>query len=609
MRRLACVLALFLFAPALFAKSIWWPNVDVNAWLDRDGVLHVTEQQTIHFDGDWNGGERVFDVRPSQDFVFERMYRIGAGGERIELTRGWLGDVDRYEEQPGHRVRWRSRLPSDPPFDQTDITYVLQFRYGRILADLGDGRYRLSHDFFVADRAGMVGHFHLKLDFEPEWNAPPVEITRDPLPPGQSVVFTKNIGARRAVSAPPPAEVNEPLPAGVLMLFGATLAAGLAWIVRSFCARERQAGRLETITDEVTEPWLEEHLLSMAPELAGAALRNAVGAEEVAAILARMTQEGKIASEMKNGELTLTRLEKELTPIEEKLCEALFLGEKKTDPTRVRRHYRNSGFSPAAIVQNDILGRLAIIRGWDENRSDVERFAIEGLLLVVTVAAMLSDGVDARALGSCAFALGIGALVATYQRHGINWFLARTLWVVAAIAPMVVVFFQTLIDARTLQPSLLFLLGYLATALASIKLVFDIMSTPESRAQILLRKRLVHARTFLKQQLRLEQPLLRDEWMPHLIALGLGNAVADWSRFFGPRAGLSATDSAIAADAVSHGSECSFTGGGGRFGGAGSTGGWTVAAGDFTADVAGPAAGGSVSSGGGSSGGGSGGGW
>jgi hypothetical protein len=31
--------------------------------LDAEGALHVEETQTIIFNGDWNGGERRFDIR------------------------------------------------------------------------------------------------------------------------------------------------------------------------------------------------------------------------------------------------------------------------------------------------------------------------------------------------------------------------------------------------------------------------------------------------------------------------------------------------------------------------------------------------------------------
>jgi hypothetical protein len=54
--------------------------VRVNARLADDGTLRVRETQTIVFTGDWNGGERRFDVRPRQRFAFAGMQRLESAG-------------------------------------------------------------------------------------------------------------------------------------------------------------------------------------------------------------------------------------------------------------------------------------------------------------------------------------------------------------------------------------------------------------------------------------------------------------------------------------------------------------------------------------------------
>ena len=46
--------------------------------LNADGVLDVTERHTMVFTGDWNGGERVFDVRPRQKLEFLGLERMDA---------------------------------------------------------------------------------------------------------------------------------------------------------------------------------------------------------------------------------------------------------------------------------------------------------------------------------------------------------------------------------------------------------------------------------------------------------------------------------------------------------------------------------------------------
>ena len=46
------------------------------------------------FDGDWNGGERTFDVRPGQSIALGSIARIDPDGTRHELSQGGLSAVD-----------------------------------------------------------------------------------------------------------------------------------------------------------------------------------------------------------------------------------------------------------------------------------------------------------------------------------------------------------------------------------------------------------------------------------------------------------------------------------------------------------------------------------
>ena len=49
-------------------RELHWDALDVEAHLNADGVLEVIERHTMVFTGDWNGGERVFNVRPRQSW-------------------------------------------------------------------------------------------------------------------------------------------------------------------------------------------------------------------------------------------------------------------------------------------------------------------------------------------------------------------------------------------------------------------------------------------------------------------------------------------------------------------------------------------------------------
>ena len=59
-------------------RQLHWDALDVDARLDADGVLQVAERHTMVFTGDWNGGERVFNVRPRQKLEFLGMERVDA---------------------------------------------------------------------------------------------------------------------------------------------------------------------------------------------------------------------------------------------------------------------------------------------------------------------------------------------------------------------------------------------------------------------------------------------------------------------------------------------------------------------------------------------------
>src|SRR5512134_1452461 len=128
-------LVLVIGAPSLmcFSRELHWRRIDVKATLDRDGRLRVTERQAMVFTGDWNGGERAFNVRFRQALDFHRLIRAHADGVERPLIRGNLAEVDRWDWANSSTVRWRSRLPSDPAFDKTEITYILEYTLSGIL--------------------------------------------------------------------------------------------------------------------------------------------------------------------------------------------------------------------------------------------------------------------------------------------------------------------------------------------------------------------------------------------------------------------------------------------------------------------------------------------
>ena len=62
-----CIVLVLCFSRAAVAqRELHWDRLDVEARLDAAGSLHVTETHAMVFTGDWNGGERKFNIRPQQ---------------------------------------------------------------------------------------------------------------------------------------------------------------------------------------------------------------------------------------------------------------------------------------------------------------------------------------------------------------------------------------------------------------------------------------------------------------------------------------------------------------------------------------------------------------
>jgi hypothetical protein len=183
---------LLLCAPMLRAQSkeLHWSSFDVVAQLDAQGALHVVERHAMVFTGDWNGGERTFRVAADQSLALESVTRVGPDGTRTPLKEGSLSDVDAFGWTDGKTLRWRSRAPSDPAFDNSEIVYEIAYTLRNILQRDGD-RYVLDNDFAFPDRQYPIEKFSLALTLDPVWKPEgPFSgtLTRGVLRPGEGVV-------------------------------------------------------------------------------------------------------------------------------------------------------------------------------------------------------------------------------------------------------------------------------------------------------------------------------------------------------------------------------------------------------------------------------------
>lgn len=638
LRAVALLLAVAAAALPAQERELHWRSIDVDARLDGDGVLHVRERQVMVFTGDWNGGERRFDVRLGQRFRLERLARIDSvNGRAVPLSEGDLADVDNYGWGENRTLRWRSRLPTDPPFAATALTYEMDYTLGNILVPSGDG-YLLDHDFAFADRSGSIDSFTVSLALDDAWQAAPgfTGVFRTTsLPPGEGYVVTVPL---RYVRVGRPAGVEVGAAPTVRFAIAGVLVAALLALFARFVTRERSWGRFAPLVPQQTvdEAWLREHLFSMLPEEAGALWDDSTSAPEVAAVLARMVGERKLASEVKTRgkgiftqhvlHLRLLVDRDELRGYERALIDALFAhGAKSTNTDEVRARYKKTGFDPAAQIREALKLRAANLPGGRGVQGKPSRRTT--LLLLAAAVAFLVLAAVRRPTDALVAAAGAGVALATYLiaasqaafwqsrvRNAAPHMLRFVLPVALGVAWLLLV----LVEGRH-RAGAFVLVGLALLAVALWNSVLNIATARQSPERLALRRRLAAAREYFRRELKRQAPALRDEWYPYFLAFGLGGEVDRWFKAFGGEGAAVASASRGVASGMGGGGssrtggpEFSGFGGGGGFSGGGSSGSWSSAVSSFAAGVSAPSSsssGGSSGGGGGSSGGGGGGGW
>jgi len=629
MRRFVFVLTLLVcVTPALAQRELHWDALSVKARLDAEGVLHVDETQVMVFTGDWNGGERRFDIRPRQELTLKGMGRLDENGQEGEMVQGDLSYVDRYDWSERNLLRWRSRNPSDPPFAKTSLTYVLHYSISNVLTRDGE-HYVLAHDFAFAEREGWIYNVDIELTLDPVWQ--PVEQftgkwSQKSLAPGQG--FVVRVPLRYTGANPPVVDAGPSMPVKGMV---AALLLGPPMLFIVAMLREKMLGRLDRLRPEaITRAWLQQNVLSMDAEVIGALWDEDVGASEVSALLARMVAEEKIDSRVELGDMKLTlKVPRDsLHGYERDLVDGLFVSGDHTSTATVRSHYKASGFDPAKLIEVGVKAKAEKRLPPDEGKS-AWRF-IPTMLWLASTVALGYVAWNHEPLRIPAIFLFFGSLFAcVFALIGPNyWRTRKHLGVGTALLQLIpatiivgVAAYLVLRSANLGSPDwpaemqlavTLVALWIFATAVYAL-------SSRESRARIAMRKLLTSAREHFRRELQKQNPALDDAWFPYILAFGLGGEVDGWfRRFAAASAASSRTSSSFGSSSSSYSSSSSssssssWTGGGGGFGGAGATGAWGAAAAGMAAGVASPSSssGSSGSSGGSSSsGGGGGGGW
>ncbi len=634
---------LLLVATTAFAqaRSLDWTAFAVDARLDSTGTLIVRERQTILFNGDWNGGERTFDVRQGQRFVFRRLLRVDSlTGAEVAMREGSLDVVDGYAMTDRRTLRWRSRLPGDPEFLNTKITYVLEYEYSDILLTEGSG-YRLDHEFGFRDRTGTIANFDLTLRLDPAWRAP-AEFTgtfhQQVLEPGIGYVVDiplvwRAAGLPSAVRRSPPITLRLGLAAALLL--------AIVLMTIPFLRDEIAAGRFEPLTpiSSIDRPWLEKHVLSMRPELVGYAWDESVGPPEVSAVLARLVNEKKLGSRVESSgakfmarhilhlELLVPRTE--FHGYERSLIDAFFASHSTTTSTdEIKERYKSSGFDPSGIIRRALTEEFTHTAGMAEPSTKVRRWPltvalfVSGIVLLgVAIFLRPADGETAllavAIVGVPSFAVA-RVLAELWRRRVVRP--GRHLMLVLLPLALLVSAYCWVAATGYGMLGLLALAAWAVLTIAALLSVLNGSRTISPKTRLLRRKELASAREYCRIELQKPAPALDDTWYPYLLAFGLGRHVEKWFRAFGgaattsmSRSGYTATNhSSSDSSSGSSGGTFSGFGGGGGFSGAGATVAFGSAVGAMSSGVSAPSSsssGGGSSSSGGSSGGGGGGGW
>jgi uncharacterized membrane protein YgcG len=623
------------------ARELYWKSLEVGATLDAQGVLQVVERQHMVFTGDWNGGERRFDLRPGQEVVLRAMTRIDpATGARRELREGSLDDVDRYAWFSDRVLRWRSRLPSDRPFAGTEIVYDLAYSlYGALVES--NGRYALNHDFAFADRPGAIEDVVVTLRVDPAWRVEgPSEQTfrGGRLPPGSGYVV--RIGLEWAGAGEPPLRRMSVRQSRLLL----ALAGIPLLLVVSLLASEWSRGRFAPLTPQAaSQPgWLEQNLLGHPAELIGAVWDRGVGSEEVAATIARLAAEGKLKTRVDGEQELHMQLEVDRATLdghERALVDGFFFGGRtETSTAAVKRHYKEKGFNPTGLIQPALETQVKELVGpahrpWLPLWLPTLAAFVWAMYLFWTAAPATADGRLPRFLGigiPLLVLCGIASALAAHWRGRIDRGVLGVVWFLIPAGLMLVVAAGVATGFRgvPILEQAIGGLGFdvrLGATLLALALFNSVVNQARSRERaqgIALRKRLASARRYFEQELAKPQPALRDEWFPYVLAFGLDKDARDWFKAHGAESARSSSStwsrsssSSSSSGGSSSSSPPSWSGGGGAFGGAGASATWTAAATSLAVGVAAPSSSGSSGGGGGgggggsSSGGGGGGGW
>lgn len=605
------------------ARELEWRALMVDARLDERGRLHVSERHEMEFTGDWNGGERSFSVGKGQSLQFESIARLDEFGSWIPLSMGSLQKFDHYRWSSNDVLRWRIRAEPSGGFYRRAFIHRIDYMLLGVLRSYGNLEYRLDHDFAFRERPVAIVQFRLRLVLDESWQGAAtstIELERGPLAPGQGVRVT--LPLHYGGSSPPEpltlfGRVGAWLTQDARLVLSVLLLATLAALLRSLFRQTRRLGQLAALPrdEDIDVGWIREHVLSLKPEVVGAAYDRDIGSAEVAAVLARLEREGKLSSTLvpmtgsaAGDQLALElRIPRdELIGYERALIDKLFLWGNHTSTEKIRSHY--SQFNPAQALQGPLSREVSALLDARRGPQGIS-LVLAGVLALAAGAALhssvvqmvLSHGswsdetaaqvIGAMGIGVC-FLLGV-TQATIYRKELDSEVNGRALSGFIKFGAAIVVGF--VLASPRLDGSML--ARHFAGAFGLFAIVLW-AAWPTAHAEgVALRRRLAAARRYFEAQLRTRHPQLDDAWYPYLIALGLNTEIDGWFRAFaeepppedrGGSPSSSEPDPSLSVSSA-HGTDEDqpprWTGGGGTFGGGGASGSWGSAASELASSI------------------------
>lgn len=568
------LLAVLVLPGVARAATVVWTLIDVVARLDNDGRLFVAETHHLWVSGPVSALDREFGLGTDQAFVLTRLAWVDpATGATLPLARGAPSVAGRYEVYPRH-VRWS--LGDGGARSQEVETGVYRFEYeisnavspawalpsgpgplvrepdfqnpwdglGQVLADWREawplvGRYRLDHDVLLPSRDGPGFEFRridYRLEYGTAWRLlrPEADIgkaTRD-------VDYRVRPVLEYLRPGPPPASAWREAAIRLGSIAAVPALGALLWLV--FVLAEMFAIRGWRHLDAA---WMRTHLLAETPVAIARRLGGLPRPPSAEAVLSGLAGAGKIRIEVEppppaesddkeNDEDATVRLRllvprESLSALDRPVVDAFFPDGDESGTELLRRHYRDEGFDPDAVVGRALEAAFppAQARRWSPIGKVVA--------LALGAAGVGLHVQDLVALGRLPYTLGGalmgGALVASLW--GTGWhggrLPRRAIWLLLGLP--VLTLWAVVLHLVGTQP-----LGVHASAglpLLCLAWYQTMLSGARLPGRGAARRRLTdlaRARRFGAAELRRPYPRLQDAWIPHLEALDLGPALERW---------------------------------------------------------------------------------